>query len=263
MIIADSKKLMFVHIYKTGGTSITRLMMPHISEDFRSKYPRTIGADWQSTWHFDAIQHSKLADALPLIEKSNLDLNEYTKFVFVRNPYSWILSIWNNFYQSPQGNLENNLQNSVKFMLRGILNKKLNSQYFYEMYPDGSFKSFVLFIKAVVQKNPPIIEKIWGATDQYSFIENDCGVSFDFIGRFENLQEDVNKIYNMTNAEATAELSHEIRAGNREERQDYLKYYDEESIAIVNELFQRDFEAFGYQPIDVQSNLGSRQINRV
>jgi hypothetical protein len=257
MIIADSKKLMFVHIYKTGGSSITRLMMPHISEDFRSKYPRTTGAYWQNTWHFDAIQHSKLADALPLLEKSNLDLNEYTKFIFVRNPYSWILSIWNNFYQSPRGNLEDNLQNSVTFMLRGILNKKLKSQYFYEMYPDGSFKSFVLFIKAVVQKNPPIIKKIWGATDQYSFIENDRNISFDFIGRFENLQEDVNKIYKMANAEKTVEMPHEVMAENKEERQDYLKYYDEESIEIVNELFQRDFQAFGYQPIDARASQRS------
>jgi hypothetical protein len=263
MIIADSRKLMFVHIYKTGGSSITRLMMPHISEDFRSEYPRTMGDCWQNTWHFDAIQHSKLAEALPLLEKSNLDLDDYTKFVFVRNPYSWVLSIWNNFYQSPQGNLENNLQNSVKFMFRGILNKKLNSQYFYEMYSDGSFKSFVLFIKAVVQRNPPIIEKIWGATDQYSFIENNRNISFDFIGRFENLQEDVNKIYNMTNTEKTAEIPHEVMAENREERQDYLKYYDEESIAIVNELFQRDFQAFGYHPIDVRSSPRSWQINRV
>lgn len=252
MIVADSKKLMFIHIYKTGGSSITRLMMPHISEDFRSKYPRTNGACWQSTWHFDATQHSKLAHALPLLEKSNLDLNEYTKFIFVRNPYSWILSIWNNFYQSPRGNLENNLQNSVKFMFRGILNKKLSSQYFYEMYPDGSFKSFVLFIKAIVQKNPPIIEKIWGATDQYSFIENERNISFDFIGRFENLQEDVNKIYNMTtNTAKIAAVPHEVMAENKEARQDYLKYYDEESIEIVNELFHRDFKAFGYQPINV------------
>jgi hypothetical protein len=255
MIIADSKKLMFVHIYKTGGSSITRFLMPYISEDFRSKYPRTTGACWQDTWHFDAIQHSKLADALPLLDKLNLDLNEYTKFIFVRNPYSWVLSIWNNFYRSPRGNLENNLKNSVELKLRKILNRKTNFQCFYAMYPDGSFKSFVLFINEVVQKNLPIIDRVWGAVDQYSFIENDRDISFDFIGRFENLQEDVNKVYNMTNTEATAELPHEIRAENKEERQDYLKYYDEESIAIVNELFQRDFEAFGYQPIDVQSSV--------
>ncbi|NJL53140.1 MAG: sulfotransferase family protein [Hydrococcus sp. SU_1_0] len=114
--------------------------------------------------------------------------------------------------------------------------------------------------KLIVQKNPPIIEKIWGATDQYSFIENNRDISFDFIGRFENLQEDVNKIYNMTNTEKAVEIPHEVMAENREERQDYLKYYDEESIEIVNELFHRDFQAFGYQPIGVKSSLPSRQI---
>ncbi|MEO1466465.1 MAG: hypothetical protein AAFR89_09635, partial [Cyanobacteria bacterium J06633_1] len=41
MIIADSKKLLFVHIYKTGGSSITSLLAPYISEEFRHKNPQT------------------------------------------------------------------------------------------------------------------------------------------------------------------------------------------------------------------------------
>ncbi|MEO1672544.1 MAG: sulfotransferase family 2 domain-containing protein, partial [Cyanobacteria bacterium J06631_2] len=102
MIIADSKKLLFVHIYKTGGSSITSLLAPYISGEFRCKTPQTSGDRWQRSWHFDRRQHSKFAEALTFLDKSNLDVNldEYIKFVFVRNPYSWILSIWNNFYSS-------------------------------------------------------------------------------------------------------------------------------------------------------------------
>ena len=251
MIIADSKKLIFIHIYKTGGSSMTKLLAPYITQDFRSKQTKTTGDRWQSTWHFDQNQHSKFSDVLPRIEKLGINVDEYFKFVFVRNPYSWILSIWNNFYQSPKRNLPDNLQNSLKFMLRGVLNKKLDSQYFFEMYPDGSFKNFLLFIDETVTNNPQMIPKVWGASDQYSFIENDRMIDFDFIGRFENIQEDVIKLSKLTNAESLLEMPQKAASTGNRDRRDYLSYYDESSIEIVNKIFFRDFQKFSYPPINV------------
>ena len=166
MIIADSKKLMFVHIYKTGGSSITSLLAPYITKQHRSENPITSGDRWQNSWHFDDDQHSKFAEALAVLHKSEvkIDLDDYFKFVFVRNPYSWILSVWNNFYSSPQGNIPNTWQNKLKFAFRGILNKKLNSQYFYEMYPGGEFKNFVLFIDEIVNHNFQLRQKNMGGS---------------------------------------------------------------------------------------------------
>ncbi|MEO0925621.1 MAG: sulfotransferase family 2 domain-containing protein [Cyanobacteria bacterium J06643_13] len=253
MIIADSKKLLFVHIYKTGGSSITSLLAPYISEEFRHKNPQTSGDRWQKSWHFDRRQHSKFAKALAVLEQSDIDLNldDYLEFVFVRNPYSWVLSIWNNFYSSARRNLPDTWDNKLKFALRGVLNKKLDSQYFYEMYPDGGFKNFVLFIDQIVNHNPQLTEKVWGATDQYSFIENDRQIKFDFIGRFENLQADLQHISNVANAEQLSQMPQRASSTYRRDRQDYLSYYDSQLIAIVNQIFARDFQAFDYQPIEV------------
>jgi len=253
MIIADSRKLIFVHIYKTGGSSITSLLAPYISEEFRTKEPQTSGASWQSTWHFDRRQHSKFADALTVLDESEVDVNldDYLKFAFVRNPYSWVLSIWNNFYNCPQRNLPDTWENKIKFALRGIFNRKLDSQYFYEMYPDGGFKNFVLFINEIVNHNPQLIPKVWGATDQYSFLQNDRQIEFDFIGRFENLQSDLQKIAEVANAQQLSQIPKQASSTYKRDRQDYLSYYDGQSIEIVNKLFARDFEAFNYQPIEV------------
>ena len=98
MIISDSNKFIFIHIYKTGGSSMTALLMPYISERFKSKNPKMQGPRWQRDWHVNRRQHSKFEDNLSFIVQFNLDLSDYFKFVFVRNPYTWILSIWNNFY---------------------------------------------------------------------------------------------------------------------------------------------------------------------
>ncbi|MEO1672320.1 MAG: sulfotransferase family 2 domain-containing protein, partial [Cyanobacteria bacterium J06631_2] len=142
-------------------------------------------------------------------------------------------------------------ENRIKFVLRGVLNKKLDAQYFFEMYPDGEFKSFILFVDHVVSHDSQLTKKVWGATDQYSFIENDRQIKFDFIGRFENLQADLQQISDLANAKQLSQMPQKASSTYRRDRQDYLSYYDSQSIAIVNKVFARDFQAFNYQPIEV------------
>jgi len=252
MIVADRKKIAYVHIYKTGGSSITKLLMPHISENCRSKNAKSQGPHWRRTWHIDTRMHSKFSDALPIIERSHIDLSEYFKFTIVRNPYSWILSVWNNFYQSPTGNSKENLVNNLKFQLGRITTKKLfSAQYFYEMYPDGSFNNFVLFIETMLRERPRAAETIWGCSDQYSFIENDRNLEFDFIGKFESLEEDLKTIFKKVEGKEIETVPRETHGSdrNKQERKKYLAYYNEKSIAIINQVFARDFETFGYQPV--------------
>ncbi|MEL6788401.1 MAG: sulfotransferase family 2 domain-containing protein, partial [Cyanobacteria bacterium J06607_15] len=86
---------------------------------------------------------------------------------------------------------------------------------------------------------------------QYSFIENDRQIKFDFIGRFENLQADLQHISSVANAEQLSQMPQKVSSTYRRDRQDYLSYYDSQSIAIVNQIFARDFQAFDYQPIEV------------
>lgn len=251
MIVADLKKLIYIHNRKTGGSSITDLLRPYISEKFRAKNPKIEGSGWQGTWHFDKTQHSKFSDALQILDKANIDLDEYFKFIFVRSPYTWVLSIWNNFYQSPRGNYENNLEGSFWFYVRQILNKKMDSQYFFELYPDGSFKDFVLFINRAANNDISLPRLPIGAVDQYSFIENDRDIEFDFIGKFETIQTDMNKLYDIIGIENKAKLPHKNPSAQKRNRQDFLQYYDQESIAIIDELFARDFKMFDYQKIEI------------
>ncbi|MCC0179216.1 sulfotransferase family 2 domain-containing protein [Waterburya agarophytonicola K14] len=258
MIVADRKKIAYIHIYKTGGSSITKLLMPHISENCRSKNARSHGPHWRRTWHIDTRMHSKFADALSSVDRCNIDLDEYFKFTIVRNPYSWILSVWNNFYQSPTGNSPNTLVNNLKFQFGKLTSKKLfTAQYFYEMYPDGSFENFVLFIDRMVSENPKLARTIWGCSDQYSFIDNDRNIEFDFIGKFENLEEDLKTIFKRVEGKDLESVPRETHGSdrNKQKRKNYLTYYNDKSIEIVNRIFARDFKAFDYQPISNASKI--------
>ena len=60
MLISDHKHFIFVHIYKTGGSSITRLLGPHVDERYRAQVTRVEGDGWQGTWHYRGQQHAEL-----------------------------------------------------------------------------------------------------------------------------------------------------------------------------------------------------------
>ena len=251
MIIADRKKVLFIHIQKTGGTSIAALLQPYISEKYRSENAKMPGTarDWRKTWHINR-QHAKFSESLAIIDSLNIDPQEYFKFAIVRNPYSWLLSIWDNRYKA-ELDAKADWRRRLKFQVGKYTGLFLTpSQLFRKMYPDGSFKSFVLFIDYLLSNHPPsFTSKLVGASDQYSYIENDRNIKFDFIAKLENLDRDLEKINQILQLNDSFEVPHYNQKQKKKSREKYLDYYDDESIAIVNRVFARDFKNFGYQPI--------------
>lgn len=250
MIIADKKKIIFIHIEKTGGSSITTLLAPYISEKYRSKNARMpeTGRGWRKTWHINN-QHAKFSDSLPILDKLGIDPQEYFKFTVVRNPYSWLFSVWGDQYHSPIK--RKTLVNRLRFQIGKYIGlKQMATQHFYQMYPEGSFKNFVLFIDHIVSNYPSsFIKRYVGATDQYSYIENDRDLKFDFICKLENMDRDLGKMNNIIELDDNLKIPHRNKNSKVTNKEKYLDYYDDESIKIVNRIFVRDFETFDYQPI--------------
>jgi hypothetical protein len=67
------------------------------------------------------------------------------------------------------------------------------------------------------------------------------GIKMDFIGRFENLQDDFNIIARKLGIDEI-ELPH-LRKSQRKSFEDY---YCKESLKIINRLYKQDFDVFGY-----------------
>jgi len=65
-------------------------------------------------------------------------------------------------------------------------------------------------------------------------------LKFDFIGRFENLQEDFNKIKNIIGVEA------ELMITNTTKHRHYSTYYNDESTDNILKFYKDDFDFFGY-----------------
>ena len=253
MIISDSKKFMYVHIYKTGGSSTTDLLIPHVDKKFHKRKTRKEGLSWQQTWHLGK-QHATLAESLPKLDKMEVDPKDYFLFAFVRNPYAWILSVWNNFYSKPYRKKSGGLLGNIRFMAKKIFKNRtqdlLQNDTFYQEFPNASFKDFLLFINRIYESGSDREKSFWGTYDQYSFLENDRGINFDFIGKLENLEEDMSYLADKLNLPEYSQMPHRTLKENKVARKKYLDFYDSESIEIVNKIFARDFKLFGYTQVE-------------
>lgn len=88
MIISDTHKFVFVHIPKTGGTSIKKALLPYYNK---------------GQIEFDEEKVTDLNGYRPHIAMTNklaFKFASYFKFAIVRNPWSWHASIWR-FFQRP------------------------------------------------------------------------------------------------------------------------------------------------------------------
>ena len=157
--------------------------------------------------------HMFLKDILADISKKGWDPDEFYKFAFVRNPYDRLVSAFYNF-RYDEGH---------KSWAEGI-------------YQFNTFKDFVLGF----EKTPCI--NFIHLQPQFDYLETDGEIQMNFVGKYENLKEDFEKI------EKDLGLPH-ISLGHyrKHEHPPYQKLYDEETRQVVRRIYKNDFEAFGYE----------------
>lgn len=136
---------------------------------------------------------------------------DYFKFTFVRNPWDKLLSEYFYMLKPPIGWREK------KFVNQGLA---------------SSFKSFVL--------NDGIRYcRQFHAKPQHKFFKKG---SMDFVGRFENFEEDWNFICTKIGIQPF-----KLPILNKTDHKYYTEYYDDETRKIVAEKYAKDIERFGYK----------------
>jgi hypothetical protein len=95
MIICHSRRFVFVHIHKTGGTSLEKALDPHLAWNDLILGGSQFGEKIQQPYakKFGLNKHSTVADIERICGKDLID--KYYVFALVRHPLSRICSMYN------------------------------------------------------------------------------------------------------------------------------------------------------------------------
>ena len=193
----DDYKFIFIHIPKTGGTSIESALCrkepDHRKHISFSQYESELGSGIKS----------------------------YFVFSVVRNPWDRMVSYWKYRQGKKQAPIDGKLSDFtdwINFVFSLDLNNLTNK---------------------VRKKNIPFFR---AAIDtQFNFLKNKQGcIGLDVI-KFENLQNDFNKICKKINIDQLS-LPHK----NKTKHKHYTEYYDDETREIVAKRYKKDIEIFNY-----------------
>jgi len=218
MIISHKYKFIYLHLMKTAGTSITRNLLPFLGREdvvlgclpqFESKIP---------------IENS----TLKLTKHSPFDVtklyvgdeiwNSYYKFSFVRNPFDLLVSLYYWWQKTPAWSEKSS-----------ILKKEVISINFKE------------FIMGDITISANYLTRMLCFTNDTGEFSDDM----DFIGRYENLQVDFNKVCEQLKF-PEIKLSISNNSKDIQQYNDYRRFYDDEMIEKVNQLFSADLTYFKY-----------------
>ncbi|WP_290651770.1 sulfotransferase family 2 domain-containing protein [Aquisalimonas sp.] len=216
MLISYSRNFLFVHIAKTGGTSVRAALRKYRWGGWYSIALALASMTSQMTQprHKLGIKFPRHAKAIAALEMLPTEVYQgLFKFTIVRNP--WDLQV-SSFHH---------IQREKPAVLDGV--KTFEDFLKLKFDPEREY-SFMLDISAELQH-------------EY-LIDLRGNVIVDFIGRYENLQADFNTICERIGV-AAPQLPRLRQAANR---RDYRSYYTDDLAELVQSHYRRDLELFGY-----------------
>jgi hypothetical protein len=195
-MISHEKKFAFIHINKTGGTSIAQVLRRFAPNDVFNKHEMIYEIPKNAQQSF--LNQENVLNQL----KDGVD---YFKFTFVRNPWDRCVS---NFFH----------------------NKKRHPE---KRHAKMNFKDYL-----------DDLDSDWTTSyNQIDWLLDGSGKNqVDFIGRFENLEEDFSKVCSTLGIK-NYELPHVFKSAHGH----YRTYYDKEDAIKIEKFYKRDVEYFNYK----------------
>ncbi len=206
-MISHSKKFIFVHIPKTGGTSVSKMLKKH-------------GIMLQGERNYGSV-YFKHAIAADLKRMMGDEWDNYFKFTFVRNPWDWIVS-----------NYEYNRGVHQPFF-RGteydIIHKDNKPEWAEKM-------SFSEWLPWWIDAFHP---------SQLFMLQSEEGeLLVDEVFKHERLKDDYKKLRNILGIRDWRSKFPHLESSKG--RRDHKSYYDPDSIERVREHFADDIRVLDY-----------------
>lgn len=161
--------------------------------------------------------HRKIVDYKQIFSPNTF--KRYYKFTFVRNPWDRVVS-------------------TFFFLKNGGITEKDRLWAEKHLAPFTTFQDFTK--NWLTEEN---INNSLHFQHQHIFLEDENGnLAVDFIGRFENIDEDFKKVT------AALNMNRVLKKTNTSERKEnYRDYFDLETQKIVENVYQKDIQLFNYK----------------
>jgi hypothetical protein len=214
MLLSHRHRFLFIHIAKTGGTSVRGALKKY---RWRDPYylPQFIASKLSGLAHHEVgiklPRHCKAITAQEMLPREFF--NDLFKFAFVRNP--WDLQV--SSYHHIRRERPHLLRDDESF--EAFLRRKLDPDRPWQYHIDTSI------------------------TRQMDYLIDLRGnFIVDFIGRYENLQTDFDQICDRVGLPRRT-LPHKRKADDRTR---YRDYYDDSTRQLVADHFKDDIERLDY-----------------
>jgi hypothetical protein len=217
MLVSYKHNFLFVHIAKTGGTSVRDALRQYRWGGVYAAPLALTSLFSQMTRprHKLGIKIPRHAKAIAAKEMFPRDVyNGFFKFVVVRNPWDLQVSAYHHVRKNPIG-MPDNVKTFAEFLD-------------YKFDPSRPW-NFMLDITNEPQRD--------------YIVDMRGNVIVDFIGHYESLQDDFDEICRRVGVPTTA-LPHHRKA---EGRKDYRSYYSGDLADRVAAHFHQDIEVLGYR----------------
>lgn len=206
MLLSIEKRFLFVHVPKTGGTSVARALDPWVVHPPLTPLNKLLS---RFRMQRDPAKvrlrvHGSLADAYAQLPQEFAD--SLFKFAFVRNPWDRLVS-------------------EYSFILA-----RDNHPRHAEVKALPDFLAYLRYEK----------ERARGRSQARMLAAPDGRPKIDFVGRFENLNAD------FAEACARIGIDASLPHLNKTKHRDYREFYDDASRAYVAEAWADEIEAFDY-----------------
>jgi hypothetical protein len=216
MLLSHRYRFLFVHIAKTGGTSIRALLKRCTWAD-PYRLPQLV-CSRLSGWTGHRIgckfpRHAKVVAAAEMLPPDFF--RSLFKFAFVRNPWDLQVSSYHH------------VSRERPHLMRGI----------------DDFETFLRWKLEDERRPHHYILDASAEPQRRSVIDLQGEVVVDFVGRYENLESDFRTVCRRIGIRNVPGLPRKRMARNR---QDYRRYYSGRAAEYILEHFREDVETFGY-----------------
>jgi len=185
--------------------------------------PKVAGTSMENITFVGGSSHQTLYGYM----RDGANLDDYYKWMFVRNPYDRIVSSFT-YYKKNRNHIQ-----EYRWMLDSFETyiKNLDMLFNFELEN---------FSESYFRKEFESIHII----PQHYFVCIDGENKADFIGKLENIDEAWNTVCSEIGQFANIGKTNASRTDNN-----YKDYFTDELIEIVNEKYKKDFELFGYEKL--------------